>query len=39
MRNIAVILALIFIPFTIFAGGQAQSGRDTNTDTIQIGRQ
>jgi hypothetical protein len=38
MRNIAVILAFLFIPFAIFATGRAESGRDTNTDTIEGGQ-
>jgi hypothetical protein len=38
MKNIAVVLFFAFIPFTVFAGGQAQSGRDTNTDTIEGGQ-
>jgi hypothetical protein len=38
MRNITVILIFVFIPFIIFAGGQAQSGRDTNIDTVEGGQ-
>ncbi|MDR0313872.1 MAG: hypothetical protein LBI14_09770 [Treponema sp.] len=38
MKNIAFILIFTFIPFTVFAGGQAQSGRDTNTNTIEGGQ-
>jgi len=38
LRNITVIFIFVFIPFTIFAGGQAQSGRDTNMDTIEGGQ-
>jgi len=38
MKKIIIILTLIFFPYIIFAGGQAQSGRDTNTDTIEGGQ-
>jgi hypothetical protein len=38
MRNITVILIFVFIPFAIFAGGQAESGRNTNTDTVEGGQ-
>jgi len=38
MKNITGILIILLIPFTIFAGGQAQSGRDTNTDTVEGGQ-
>jgi hypothetical protein len=38
MKNIGVILFFIFIPFTVFAGGQKESGRDTNIDTIEGGQ-
>jgi hypothetical protein len=38
MRYITAILIFIFIPFAIFAGGQAQSGRDTSMDTIEGGQ-
>jgi hypothetical protein len=39
VKNIAAVLFFVFIPFSILAaGGQAQSGRDTNTDTIEGGQ-
>ena len=39
MNKISLFLILISIPFVIAAGGgQAQSGRDTNTDTIEGGQ-
>ena len=38
MKRALIILILVFIPFCIFAGGQAQSGRDTNTDTVEGGQ-
>ena len=38
MQKVTHILLLIFIPFIIFAGGQAESGRDTNMDTIEAGQ-
>ena len=38
MRNIIIILIFAFIPFTTFAGGASQSGRDTNMDTIEGGQ-
>jgi hypothetical protein len=38
MKNIILILSLIYFPFSIFAGGGAQSGRDTNSDTVEAGQ-
>ena len=38
MNKIASILILMLFPFMVFAGGQTQSGRDTNTDTIEGGQ-
>jgi hypothetical protein len=35
MKNIALIMAFIFIPFFIFASGRAESGRDTSMETIE----
>ena len=38
MKNVTIILFYSLIPFIIFAGGAAQSGRDTNTDTVEGGQ-
>ena len=38
MKNIALIMLFIFLPFVIFAGGQADSGRDNIMDTIEGGQ-
>ncbi|MCL2245025.1 MAG: hypothetical protein FWC03_11270 [Treponema sp.] len=38
MKKTIVIIIILFVPFAVFAGGQAQSGRDTNTDTIEGGQ-
>jgi hypothetical protein len=38
VKKTAVILLLVFIPFALSAGGQADSGRDTMMDTIEGGQ-
>ena len=38
MKNIVVLVVFAFIPCALFAGGQADSGRDTTTATIEGGQ-
>jgi len=38
MKNIILVLFFICIPFSIFAGGAAQSGRDTTSGTVEAGQ-
>jgi hypothetical protein len=38
MKYIILILSFICFPFSIFAAGSAQSGRDTNSDTVEAGQ-
>jgi hypothetical protein len=38
MKKIILILSFIYIPFSIYAAGSKESGRDTNLDTVEAGQ-
>jgi len=38
MKKIMFILSFVYIPFSIYAAGSAESGRDTNLNTVEAGQ-
>jgi len=38
MKKIILVLSFIYIPFSIYAAGSTESGRDTNLNTVEAGQ-